>query len=425
MKLRPEPSRTRRAWSQEALAQHWGATAEKRQHQPVLTTWLKVAKRRSIEKRATSPTKATKKPVDAKKLADTAPKTPPAARASKRARDGTNFDHVPEDMRNSRWTGLESDHLHTLVKRHKPKADDASIPWKTISKQMENKNSKQCRERWFSIEDPTIDHGPWSGAEDDVVMSLLPAIGRQWSVLAKVVTAWRLKQGLTKRRTDNQVKNRFYKEKRPSPRVTASPELADELVAADCDIGALCAAEEMPTEETLNGFDSFSSILSENDESLTNIMDHDWIAMLHAMPDEQSTTIATGETTEVEAETAKIDIFADETLDTDILDNQRSGCGAFSVHAYEAPSGTRIETKRRMAFTFGLGQHVSASSVLSSINSIVNKPTVAKAVKAPAARARNAKKRQIAEVENSTEAAAEALTILQSSPVPAYRVRLC
>merc|ERR1719235_1931604 len=61
------------------------------------------------------------------------------------------------------------------------------------------RTSKQCRDRYKLKLDPSINHGPWTPEEDDLLVKLQEQLGNQWTKIAKQMPG----------RTENSVKSRF------------------------------------------------------------------------------------------------------------------------------------------------------------------------------------------------------------------------
>lgn len=57
--------------------------------------------------------------------------------------------------------------------------------WKIISKNMKNRNTRQCRERWNNYLSPKINNFPWSEEEDKLLEKLYHMYGPKWSSIAK------------------------------------------------------------------------------------------------------------------------------------------------------------------------------------------------------------------------------------------------
>ncbi|CAD8085841.1 unnamed protein product [Paramecium sonneborni] len=91
------------------------------------------------------------------------------------------------------WTPAEDDFLRRLVTQHK-------FEWKKITSFMQNRTTKQVRERYINHLDPLINKRPWTLEEDQSLWSLYQQYGPKWSKISQIL------QG----RPENTIKNRFY-----------------------------------------------------------------------------------------------------------------------------------------------------------------------------------------------------------------------
>lgn len=72
--------------------------------------------------------------------------------------------------------------------------------WKTIANLLgNNRNPRQCRERYVNYLSPTVNHGPWTGEEDQLLMQKYAELGSKWVLISQYFN----------NRTDVQLKNRF------------------------------------------------------------------------------------------------------------------------------------------------------------------------------------------------------------------------
>jgi hypothetical protein len=73
--------------------------------------------------------------------------------------------------------------------------------WTAISGQMEGKNARQCKERWYNYLSPHLNTSDWSPAEDALLLQKHQELGGKWAKIARFLP----------NRTDSMVKNRFNK----------------------------------------------------------------------------------------------------------------------------------------------------------------------------------------------------------------------
>lgn len=92
------------------------------------------------------------------------------------------------------WTTEEDYILKKWVTIH------GEINWVTCSSYLPGRNSKQCRERWMNVVNPTIKKKNWTQAEEYMIFKMVMANGPKWNIVYKPLI-WR---------TENSVKNKFY-----------------------------------------------------------------------------------------------------------------------------------------------------------------------------------------------------------------------
>jgi hypothetical protein len=71
--------------------------------------------------------------------------------------------------------------------------------WNFVASELENRTPKQCRERWHNHLDPSIQKGPWSPEEDQLLAEKQAVLGNKWAEIARFLPG----------RTDTLVKNRW------------------------------------------------------------------------------------------------------------------------------------------------------------------------------------------------------------------------
>ena len=91
------------------------------------------------------------------------------------------------------FTEKEDELLKELVSKYG--ADN----WKRIASKMENRNSRQCKERWNCYLSPDINKSPWTDEEDRLLIKLYREIGSKWKIISSAF----------KNRTHISVRNRM------------------------------------------------------------------------------------------------------------------------------------------------------------------------------------------------------------------------
>jgi hypothetical protein len=71
--------------------------------------------------------------------------------------------------------------------------------WNFLATMLDNRTAKQCRERWHNHLDPSIQKGPWSLEEDQILAEKQAVLGNTWAEIARFLPG----------RTDTLVKNRW------------------------------------------------------------------------------------------------------------------------------------------------------------------------------------------------------------------------
>jgi myb proto-oncogene protein len=95
-------------------------------------------------------------------------------------------------IKKGQWTAAEDSHLHSLVAR-------GWMNWTVVAGKISGRTSKQCRERWYSHLDPSVNRGPYSEEEDVLILAQHDELGGRWAQISRML----------KGRTSEAVRNRF------------------------------------------------------------------------------------------------------------------------------------------------------------------------------------------------------------------------
>lgn len=91
----------------------------------------------------------------------------------------SNANNFEQRVRRS-FTKEEDEKLIGLVKCYGEKNC-----WREIADRMPNRNTKQCRERYFNYLSPNINNSPWTEKEDKLLEEKYEEYGSKWSFLKK------------------------------------------------------------------------------------------------------------------------------------------------------------------------------------------------------------------------------------------------
>ena len=97
-----------------------------------------------------------------------------------------------------KFSAMDDQKLKDLIKLY------GDQDWNFIASQMKDRNSRQCKERWEYYLSPTVNNGPWTQEEDDLLIEKFNELGSKWKEIAKFF----------KFRTNTNVKNRWLLKKR-------------------------------------------------------------------------------------------------------------------------------------------------------------------------------------------------------------------
>lgn len=96
--------------------------------------------------------------------------------------------------------------------------------WRKIAEKLPGRTARQIRERWMNYLCPDVNHSPWTKEEEELILSKVAELGKQWSKIAKFFPG----------RTDVTIKNRYMKLMRNERRKERKLERELELKASAC-----------------------------------------------------------------------------------------------------------------------------------------------------------------------------------------------
>ena len=106
----------------------------------------------------------------------------------------TSDDSTSDEPRHmkKRWSADEDSKLAQLVE-NAPAAEKRTgdgkcnfikINWSKLSRKMENRTAKQCRERYINSLKPDGKKGQWTEEEDENIIRMQAEFGNQWSKIS-------------------------------------------------------------------------------------------------------------------------------------------------------------------------------------------------------------------------------------------------
>ena len=99
----------------------------------------------------------------------------------------------PKFSQHKKWTKEEDMKLLHMVEIFGFK------DWRNLSKNIEGRNTRQCRERWQNYLNPNLNHENWTLEEDNILLKMRDEYGPKWKLISKYFT----------NRTDQMIKNRY------------------------------------------------------------------------------------------------------------------------------------------------------------------------------------------------------------------------
>ena len=94
----------------------------------------------------------------------------------------------------SKFTESEDKKLLELVNKY------GENSWALVSSEMENRSTRQCRDRYKHYISPQINQSAWTAEEDKLLVEKVDSIGERWKIL----------EVYFRNRTEVQLRNRYY-----------------------------------------------------------------------------------------------------------------------------------------------------------------------------------------------------------------------
>ncbi|GAD98333.1 hypothetical protein PVAR5_7025 [Paecilomyces variotii No. 5] len=77
------------------------------------------------------------------------------------------------------WSEAEDERLRAAINQHGTK-------WTLVARDVATRNSEQCSKRWNDVLNPDLNRSPWTADEDQLLLSSVDAIGRNWKLISEL-----------------------------------------------------------------------------------------------------------------------------------------------------------------------------------------------------------------------------------------------
>jgi hypothetical protein len=85
------------------------------------------------------------------------------------------------------WTAREDQLLTSTMYARLSSGVSADIDWPLIAQSLCGRSTKQCRERWTCVLDPSLKKSGWSEEEDQLLLTFHAQMGNRWASIAKML----------------------------------------------------------------------------------------------------------------------------------------------------------------------------------------------------------------------------------------------
>jgi hypothetical protein len=92
-------------------------------------------------------------------------------------------------------------------------ADIGSDNWAAVAELFPNRNARQCRDRWSNYLSPSVENGPWTADEEELLIKKHAELGTAWKYITRFFPT----------RTDINIKSRWQQIQRRQRKVPEVP----------------------------------------------------------------------------------------------------------------------------------------------------------------------------------------------------------
>eukprot|EP00300_Choanocystis_sp_HF-7_P025500 c27395_g1_i1.p1 GENE.c27395_g1_i1~~c27395_g1_i1.p1 ORF type:complete len:223 (+),score=19.11 c27395_g1_i1:35-703(+) len=103
----------------------------------------------------------------------------------------------------TKWTTADDNALRSAVEHVQSETGEVGTVranWEIIAMILDQqRTARQCKDRWQTVLDPSLNRGPWTAQEDDIFFQGLQTHGKKWANIARMIPG----------RTVSAIKNRY------------------------------------------------------------------------------------------------------------------------------------------------------------------------------------------------------------------------